>query len=121
MRPLASRVQYRPRMKTPLSPIRQWSFAIAVLAVLAIAFSPLTTIAWDGGESQPIEWRRTVRGWETTQGWFPPSPPHARIHPVTLGTLQILLSLGGLALFTWDGEIPGPTAQSRRVLRIERS
>jgi len=63
-------------------------------------------------------WRRTADGWELRDSWDPQSSGHqpvaARIHPLTLATLQLLVSLFVLVLGTRDPE-PGPRPRYRHA------
>lgn len=50
------------------------------------------------------KWRRTVRGWESVEGWQTQESAAPVIHPLVFASLQGLLSTAALLTFNWDGE-----------------
>lgn len=65
-------------------------------------------------------WRRTARGWESTDDWFPAHLAPPGLHPVALGCLQLLLSLGSLAALSWDGQWSTLVTSGPPVRRLTR-
>lgn len=90
-------------------------------STVAIGDAPSTSqphlVLWS---IQPGEWRRTERGWESTDNWYPATTPSGGLHPLVLGSLELLLSLGSLTALCWDGRWSSLT-KTPTPLRLIRS
>lgn len=59
---------------------------------------------------KPLQWRRTTVGWEPTVAWrgrgpqLGPPPAAAKVHPIIIASLQMLLSIGALLVFEYTDE-----------------
>ncbi|HYW80241.1 MAG TPA: hypothetical protein VE890_11720 [Thermoguttaceae bacterium] len=57
-------------------------------------------------EELPMQWRRTVDGWELKSSWtrHPAESGSTTIHPAVVGVLQIFLAVTALIAFSREGD-----------------
>jgi len=72
---------------------------VGLILLALVGLVPGLSWADDAYRPGPSEWRRTVRGWESTRNWYPASQESASPHPATVAALIGLASLGALIGF----------------------